>query len=217
MPKHKDLKRIVRSRMQKTGESYAAARLQVLKKKPSRDYAATAGMSDAAVKKQTGRTWQQWVDALDAVRASEKPHGEIVTHISSLGVPGWWSQMVTVGYERIRGLRDKGQRRGGLYEAGKSRTFAVPIARLYGAFANARIRERWLPRSNFKVRTSQRNKTMRLSWDDDTLVQFYFTSKGAKKSSVTIQHQKLRDKAAAEKTKAFWGEKLKELSKVLAQ
>jgi hypothetical protein len=51
--------------------------------------------------------------------------------------------MVTVGYERIRGLRDRGQRRGGEYEATKSRTFNIPVERLFDAFANARIRRRW--------------------------------------------------------------------------
>src|SRR5690349_12709262 len=125
MPRQKDLKRIVRSRMQKTGESYTAARLQVIKKnEPKLDYAKLAGMSNASVEKQTGRNWAEWVTTLDATRAAEKPHREIAAYVSSLGTPDWWSQMVTVGYERIRGLRDHGQRRGGAYEASKSRTFA---------------------------------------------------------------------------------------------
>ena len=71
MPKQKDLKRLIRSRMQKTGEAYTAARLQVLKKKePASNYAAVAGMSDASVSKRTGRTWAQCVRVLDAVVAS---------------------------------------------------------------------------------------------------------------------------------------------------
>src|SRR5687767_3671097 len=60
MPKQKDLKRVVRSRMQKTGESYTTARVHVLNRKSEKavvaeqakpDYAAIAGVSDAAVKK----------------------------------------------------------------------------------------------------------------------------------------------------------------------
>lgn len=44
MPKQKDLKRVIRSRMQKTGESYTAARAQLLRKRePATDYAAKAG------------------------------------------------------------------------------------------------------------------------------------------------------------------------------
>src|SRR6266571_818145 len=114
MPKQKDLKRIVRTRMQKTGESYTVARLHIVKNKEI-DYAKVAGMSDAAVQKATGRSWRAWVKLLDEAGATSKPHRDIVHSVSSLGVADWWSQMVTVGYERVRGLRERGQRRGGLY------------------------------------------------------------------------------------------------------
>ena len=53
MPKQKDLKRLVRSRMKKTGESYTAARAQLVRKcEPTRpNYAELAGMSDTSVRK----------------------------------------------------------------------------------------------------------------------------------------------------------------------
>lgn len=212
MPIQKDLKKIVRARMQKTGEAYTTARLHIVSKKP--DLAELAGMSDAAVKKATGRDWEEWTSTLDAARSHEKPHAEIAQYVHSLGTPDWWSQMVTVGYERIRGLRDKGQRRGGSYEASKSRTFAVPVAKLYAAFANARVRKQWLPDA-LAIRTKNENKTIRASMDDGTLVQFYFMEKGDGKSSVAVQHQKLADKASAEKMKTWWGEKLDALKEIL--
>jgi len=214
MPKQKDLKRIVRSRMQKTGESYTAARLQLLKKKEP-DYAELAGMSETAITKATGRTWAEWVKTLDAVRAVEKPHREIARYVSSLGTPDWWSQTVTVGYERIRGLRQKGQRRGGGYEASKSRTFPVPVTKLYNAFANARQRARWLP-VKIDVRTANPNKRMRVKWDDQTTVEIMFTSKADRKSSVALTHQKLPDKSAAEAMKRWWSERLDALAEVLS-
>jgi hypothetical protein len=203
MPKQKDLKRIVRSRMQKTGESYTAARAQIIRKKEA-DFAATAGMSDASVKKATGRDWAAWVKLLDDTGASSKPHREIAKYVSSIGTPDWWSQMVTVGYERIRGLRDKGQRRGGGYEAGKSKTFSVPLKKLFAAFS----------KQEFNVRSSTPNKRMRLAWDDGTTVEVLFLSKG-RKSAVAVTHQKLPDKAAAEKMKAWWGERLNALAAAL--
>jgi hypothetical protein len=108
--------------MQKTGEAYTTARLRLLQKnEPDPDYAALAEMSDPAVSKRTGRPWAEWVRVLDAAHAADKPHREIADYVSSLGVPDWWTQTVTVGYERIRGLRAKGQRRDGGYEASKSR------------------------------------------------------------------------------------------------
>ncbi|MDQ6803303.1 MAG: hypothetical protein M3041_21080 [Acidobacteriota bacterium] len=213
MPKQKDLKRIVRSRMEKTGESYTAARLQLVKKKEA-GLAERAGMSDASVKKQTGRTWATWVKVLDEVQAAEKPHREIAQYVSSLGTPDWWTQMVTVGYERIRGLRDKGQQRGGGYEATKSRTFPVPIKKLYAAFADARTRLRWLP-VKVNVKSARPNKRMRLAWDDGTTVEIGFFSKADQKSSVALTHQKLPDKAAAEKMKSWWAERLDALGEII--
>lgn len=217
MPNQKDLKKIVRTRMQKTGEAYTTARQHVVSKKkaaePPPDYAPTAGMSDAAVKKATGRDWSEWIPMLDEIGAREKPHREIVDYVSSLGTADWWSQMVTVGYERVRGLRDMGQRRGGTYEANKSRTFSVPVETLFEAIADARKRRRWLD-VPLKVRTSNANKTMRATLDDGTLVQFYFTDKGGK-SAVAVTHEKLADKEMATRQKQWWSEKLDALAKLL--
>ena len=213
MPIQKDLKKIVRARMEKTGEAYTTARLHVVGKKPQIDYAAVAGMSDEAVKKATGRDWASWVKTLDAVQANEKPHREIAQYVASLGTPDWWSQGVTVGYERIRGLRDKGQRRGGGYEANKSRTFAVPVAKLFDTITSAAKRKKWMPVA-MKVRTKTPHKTVRVSFDDGTLAQFYLLDKGAK-STVAVQHQKLADRETANRMKEWWTERFDQLAELL--
>ena len=63
MTKEKDLKRLIRARMDKTGESYTAAKAVLSKaaspRKPKLDYA-LAPMSDDAVKAKTGRAWRGW-------------------------------------------------------------------------------------------------------------------------------------------------------------
>ena len=228
MPTHKDLKRLVRGRMQKTGESYTAARAQLTKTKPAasktppsvpeRDYAEIAGMSDAAVKAKTGCGWKQWVDHLDYAKAHEWPHGKIVSHLHEKHeVPGWWAQMITVGYERIRGLRERGQRRDGAYEANKSKTFSVPVAKLFDAFAVARTRTRWLSGAKYTVRKATPHKSVRILWEDETPVEVVFLSKGAVKSSAHIQHRKLTSKEAAARIKAFWAERLESLGEILAK
>jgi hypothetical protein len=215
MPKQKDLKRIVRARMKKTGEAYTAARLQILEKgEPRTNYADVAGMSDAATAKATGRTWAEWVRVLDDARAMEKPHREIAGVVSSLGTPSWWTQMVAVGYERIRGLRARGQQRSGFYEAGKSRTFNVPLDALYAAFANARTRQRWL-KTKVTVRSASPLKRMRLAWGRDAVVEVAFTARGDAKSVVTFTQRKLPTKAAADAAKTAWADHLDRLSDVL--
>jgi hypothetical protein len=220
MPIQKDLKKIVRTRMQKTGEAYTTARLHVVRNKekeaaPPPNYAELAGMSDETVKKATGHDWAAWVKTLDAAQAAEKPHREIAQYVKSLGTADWWTQSVTVGYERIRGLREKGQRRGGGYEASKSRTFAVPVETLFEAVAKAPKRKRWLPVA-MKVRTSTPHKTIRASFDDGTLAQFYFVDKGGK-STLTVQHQKLADKEAVNRTKQSWSERFDALAELLGK
>jgi uncharacterized protein YndB with AHSA1/START domain len=223
MTTQKDFKRLVRGRMQKTGESYTAARAKLLARKPTAatpsrppDYAKLAGMSDANLKKNTGCTWERWVKALDHVDAHTWPHREIATYVrEKYKVKSWWVQTVTVGYERIKGLRAIGQRRDGSFEASKSRTFAVPLAKLYGAFHDSRIRSRWLPGVDLTIRTATRGKSMRITWPDRTSVEVGFASPGAGKSRVALSHVKLPDKAAAARLKEYWSERFDALREVL--
>jgi hypothetical protein len=225
MPVQKDFKRLVRRRMSKTGESYTAARAHLLRVTPTSrkappptrlDYAKLAGMSDEALEAKTGCTWERWVRALDRVNADTWPHRKIAEHVhTKYGIPGWWAQTVTVGYERIRGLREIGQRRGGAYEATKSRTFAVPVSVLFEAFAESRLRSRWLPGVPLAVRRATPHKSVRITWSDGTSVEVWLTAKGASKSAAQVQHRKLRDKEAVARTKTFWEERLEALEKVL--
>lgn len=214
MPEQKDLKRLVR--MRRTGESYTTSRTQVVRtRKDPRDLAAIAGMSDDAVAKKTGRDWRGWVLVLDRANAASKPHKEIACQLhKEHGVSAWWSQTVTVAYERIRGLRDKGQRRGGGYDVNKSKTFPVPLADLYSAIG-ARKRARWLGEACPKVKTATREKSMRLTWEDGTPVDVYFWKKGPRKSQVQLQHRSLPDKRSADSIRAYWTERLSELGRVL--
>jgi hypothetical protein len=215
MPKNKDLKRLTRSRMKKTGESYTAARAELVKKS-KQNFAERAGMSDDVLRKKTGRTWEEWVRILDARGARSMIHRDIAQYLyEEQGVPGWWAQTVTVGYERIRGLRDIGQRRSGEYEASKSKTLPVSLSRLYRAFTESRTREKWLPGVDWKVRTVVAGKSLRVTWEDGTSVELYFVPKGPEKSQVAVAHRKLQSKAQAAKAKAYWGERLDGLAQLL--
>lgn len=217
MPKDKDLKRLVRARMSKTGESYTTARARLLEKKlhaavptlPD-DYETLAGMSDEAVRSKTGLTWPDWVAALDAHDAATLSHAEIVRRLTAdyPDVSDWWAQMITVGYERLRGLREPGQRRDGTYRAGRSKTLAVPVSRVYRAFADAAERARWLGDVELEIRTAKEDRSMRITWPDGTSVSVSFASKGASTSRVSVEHEKLPDADAAAAAKSFWGARL---------
>jgi hypothetical protein len=223
MPTDKDFKRLVRGRMQKTGESYTTARAHLRKQPSTRatapapaEYARLAGRSDAILKEKTGCTWERWVKALDSRKAYTWPHREIAKYVmEKYKTPGWWAQTVTVGYERIKGLRAVGQRRDGSFEANKSKTIAVPLGRLYEAFSNSRTRARWLPNVDLAVRTATRGKSMRITWPDKTLVVVGFERKGPAKSLVALTHAKLPDRDTSTRMKQYWAERLGALEGML--
>jgi hypothetical protein len=234
MPRQKDLKRLVRARMQKTGEAYTAARAQVLRKPrtPTRqestpapatithpepkDYATIAGMSDDVVKEKTGCTWELWVKALDTNRAYELSHREIAKLVKEKwDTPSWWTQMVTVGYERIKGLRERGQQRNGSYTMNRSRTFGVDVETLYEAWADGRRRKRWLGETGVKVRTAIAPKSLRLQLADGAIVAVGFSSKGKDRSAVALEQARLPDRETAEAIKQRWSERLDALEDVL--
>jgi hypothetical protein len=219
MPRQKDLKRLVRARMKKTGEAYTTARAHLEKKpKTKTDYARLAGMSDEKVKEKTGCTWERWVRALDHHGAEQMSHREIAELVSKkYKVADWWTQTVTVGYERIKGLRARGQRRDGSYETTKSRTFNVPVNRLFDAWKDARVRARWLDGEKIRIRTATAPKSMRLDWTDGSIIAIGFMPKGKTKSAVAVQHTKLPDRETADRLKNFWGERLDALRELLTE
>ena len=228
MTTHKDFKRLVRARMSKTGEAYTTARAHILTKprnttKPATtpaalDYAALAGMSNQTVKEKTGCTWERWVPMLDYHGAEDMRHGEIATLIrQKYKIDGWWSQMVTVGYERIKRRRALGQRLDGSYEASKSKTYAVPVATVFDAWAESRRRKQWLNEASVTLRTAIRPKSIRLGWRDGTIVAVWFTPKGADKTAVAIAHTKLTSKADADRMKQYWSERLEALGERLSR
>jgi hypothetical protein len=223
MPRDKDRKRIIRSRMKKTGESYTAARVHVIGKSQPRpspartiDHAKLAGMSDEKIAARTGRTWQEWTRAPDADGAATMAHRDIAALVHGKhSVGDWWAQTVTVGYERIKGLRERGQRRSGAYEATKSRTFAVPVSALFDAWRDETARRRWLDGARAVVRTATAPKSMRLQWPDGTIIAVNFTAKGRDKSAVALAHTKLPSRAAAEEAKTYWTARLDALGALL--
>jgi hypothetical protein len=109
MPRQKDLKRLVRARMQKTGESYTSARAQLLKKRSASTkatYAELAGMSNEELKSATGCTWERWVKSLDYHGAVEMSHRDIARLIhEKYKTPVELTEIVAAGYQRIRAQR----------------------------------------------------------------------------------------------------------------
>lgn len=181
------------------------------------EYAIVAGIGDEALLGQTGWDWVQWCEALDDLGAASLSHREIASAVASQWpeVGGWWTQSITVGYERIRGLRAVGQARTDkTFAASKSRTFEIGIQTLYDAFSSDSMRARWLLESP-TPRKCTPNKMVRWDWPDGTRVVLTFTEKGPTKSTVAVEHLKLASAAARTSVKAQWQTRFEALAQCL--
>ena len=112
------------------------------------------------VQRATARGRDEWFELLDAWGAAGRPYREIADWLTSEhDLSRWWTQKLIVEYEQERGLRPPGLRPDGTFAVTTSKTVAVPVTRLFDAFANPRLRERWLPGAVMRERTSQRGRS----------------------------------------------------------
>jgi hypothetical protein len=170
-----------------------------------------AGIGDQAVLAKTGKTWQQWIDTIDKAGGRDMTHQEIAAMLSGkFGVPPWWTQMVTVGYEQAIGKRVRLQKSDG-FAANASKTVNLPADAAFKAFNDARTRAAWM-RDEFTVRRATAPKSLRITWKDGkSNVDVNIYAKGEKRSQVTVQHGKLTSARSADQMKKYWREALTRL------
>ncbi len=217
MTANRSFKRLVRSRMEKTGESYTAARLQLLQGGDEPQHISLA-TSDETIRERTGRGWEEWFDLLDEAGAADMTHRETARWLAEregLHPLAWNVQAVVGGYDKARRGRQVGEHEDG-FTVTASKTVAVPVERLYAAFVDAGLRERWLPDGDLRERTTIEPRSARFDWGDGaTRVHVAFAAKGEAKSTAALSHERLADGAEAERMKAFWRERVAGLKEVL--
>ncbi len=177
-----------------------------------------AGVTSAAVEKATGRGWNEWTRILDRAGARNLSHKDIAKWLRANhgdALSAWWCQMITVGYEQKRGMRAVGQKTDG-FSANASKTFTHPLASVYRAFVDSRLRGRWLGQDEMRISTASKDKTIRIAWfqpDSRIVVNFY--EKGENKCLVQIEHSRLPNASTRARTKRFWTERLVALHALL--
>jgi uncharacterized protein YndB with AHSA1/START domain len=228
MPTQKIFKQRVRARMTKTGESYTAARRQLLRKAaepgvpeletptatvaqqvvqaPTETIPADALLvADESMIRATGKGHAEWFALLDAWGATDYNHTEIARWLSEThGTPGWWTQNLTVAYERARGMRARHQMADG-FSISVTRTVAVDAEQALAAFTRAPFRRKWLPNGPMRQRPTRAALTARFDWSDPaSRVIVTVVPKGESKSVVNVGHEQLPDADAGEEFKAAW-------------
>ncbi len=222
MPTQKTFKHRVRTRMTKTGESYTAARRQLLgKADPPATGAAAApdpkvdpaevvpddarGVSDASMIRATGHDHAEWFRRLDAWGATTHTHTEIARWLSETeGVPGWWTQSITVAYERARGMRARHEMADG-YSVSVTRTIAAVPATVLEAFTDIGRRAAWLPGAPLTPRPTRAKLTARFDWADPaSRLVVTIAAKDDGRSLLAVAHERLPDAATGERMKRDW-------------
>ena len=260
MTRARALKQIIRARAAKTGERYTTARRHVLTQLANAPAAATrlrqvpspeppasqptkatapqpaplptkGGVTDEKSREKTGHGLDHWFALLDRFGGVEKGHSALARHLyDDHGVPGWYSQGITVAYERARGARSVNQRVSGDYEVSVTKTVNGDTGAVVRAFADAKRRRKWLPAADaelaaaltaaleaksskgFVVRPDGLGR-YRYKWSTTT-VQFYLIPKGDGRTSVVVTHLKLPDRAMLETRRLQWRAALDGLARV---
>ena len=214
----KTFKRSVRARAAKTGESYTAARAQLLRKadSPVPDTMELAGMTDEAMLAGSGKPLTEWFALLDAWGAADHSHTEVARWlVATHAIGGWWAQSVTVAWERARGLRKRNERPDG-FSVSASRTIKAAPERISDAFTDASLLWRWFPDAPIILRTANRGRSARFDWTDPpSRFGFDMFPKGDGKTQIGLGHEKLPDAETAERLKATWRERLTALKEML--
>jgi hypothetical protein len=229
MTRARALKQAIRDRAARTGERYTTARRHVMRElndKPAAKVATTpnttkGAISDASSVKKTGHDLAHWYAVLDKFGAVEKGHTAAARHLNQVhGVDGWYSQGITVSYERARGVRGVNQRVDGAWEVSVSKTVIASAPQLVKAFANVGKRKLWIgeadPGLAAAMAKGHADKTskgwvvredglarFRYKWDG-TIVQLYAYPKPGGKLALTVQHTRLANADAVEQSRRQW-------------
>lgn len=163
---------------------------------------------DAAVRAATGKSWSEWVALLDAAGAAKQTFDhQRIWDLTMQSLPesaGWWGQMVSVGYERVRGLREKHESCSGDFQSTLSKTLPVPLFAAFAAWADEGLRRDWLDAPGLDFTKLNAGRNIRARWPDGTLLDIRFNDSGPDRCQVVVDTMKLADAEAVHKAKAFW-------------
>ncbi|WP_010524296.1 hypothetical protein [Nesterenkonia sp. F] len=174
-----------------------------------------------AIAAATARPWADWVAALDAAGAADRPHGAIAELAAALMPeqlenPGWWAQGVAVGYEQHRGLRVPGQRSDGTFHTSASRTLPVSAdeaMRSWRRLVDARgTFDGAAADGPPSTSATAKRRHWRVRLDDGTRAAVSAEAVGdGERTRIVVQHERLASPADVERWKQFWKALLTEL------
>jgi uncharacterized protein YndB with AHSA1/START domain len=193
-------------------------------------------VDDATCLADTGKRMAQWFALMDAFGGLAKGRRDLGNFLyKDHSLDPWWGATLNIAYEDHHGQKEKdGRARGFTICATKSIKATAEVC--FAQFASAKALDAWLGprhaldfREGGELKNADGNratlkkitpgKTIKLVWEqagvaEDTPVEIKFPSAGGK-TTVTITHDRLQDRAAADGMRRAWGEALGKLKQRL--
>ena len=179
-----------------------------------------AAANDAAVRRRTGKGWQQWWTVLDAAGAKEMDHPAIIKYLRDKhDLPDWWAQIVTVSYERARKIRRIDKRIHGNSITVTSKPINATVASAYRAWTLRAERARWLGEGGLTIRGATADRSIRASWGSQSKIknnlEVEFTSEPRGQTRVSVMQYRLSTPAEVKKARQHWEVALGRLKEAL--
>ena len=194
-----------------------------------------AEMADAgAMKAQTGRTLEEWAQAIEQGGASGR--AAIGKFLQAQKAESSWIPTITVEYERLRGVVEKDGRPRG-YSICATKTVNAAPAAVYDAFTSAHALDRWLgdgtrvdaveggaltnaDGNRATIRQLRPGKKVLWRWHTPELapesdVEILLQAK-SEKTGVVVNHTRIQTRADADAVRTAWADALDRLAALFA-
>jgi uncharacterized protein YndB with AHSA1/START domain len=193
-------------------------------------------MSDADVKRETGKSWEAWFAEVDKMGGAELGRREVTQKlITDFELAPWWAQTIAVDWEAARKVHLKDGRPKGYFIC-VTKSIAAPAERVFNAFGDPKQLSAWLgsgATAAFKeggtFTTADGNKgtyvkvtrpkKLRFTWDDGDAAlasqcELALTPKGDK-TAFLLNHDRIPTRAMADGLRQAWGEAVNRLKKLV--
>lgn len=217
MTKNESFKKRIRARMATTGERYTAARKILLTEATSsgeRQWVSKPDLSEEAITTTTARGWNEWCDVIDASPRQTEGHTAIATYLRDThGIDPWWAQAITVGYERITGLRLPYQRSDGTFTADKSKIVAQDSVMLRALLLDSDGRDHLFAGKKSDLLSKPSSKGIRLQIGPGVAL-ISLDEAPDNRTKVVISHEGLPVFSDVAEWKFFWNDWLQALTEI---
>lgn len=177
---------------------------------------AKPSLTDKAVEKATGKSWDEWFAILKQEEADQLIHKDIARLLTDkYKIDGWWTQSITVEFERFLGRRQVGQVKSGTFQTAVSKTMPGNLDQVFDLWLEAvKDAEEFnsIPLAGKPaISKTEKWRYWRANLKDGSKITITVGLKSEDKSILTFSNEKLKDQDAIKSWKAFWKDYLKKL------